>query len=210
LVTALRTELGDDITIRVDSNAAYSISTARMMAPALEDQGVDNWEDPCATLEELAALRPHTRLSLSAHNTDIAKAIALGVPDAVVSGISGNGGFIRTQRLIAACEAAGIDFWCYSGDTGIQSAAYLHLCAATPHLRRANQSLFHMQSLDVVEEGPFRMRDNTLAVPQGPGLGVTLDRDRLAHLHKLFVDNGALNKFRDPAHPGRMRRLPLA
>jgi len=209
MITALRNAFGDDALIRVDSNAAYSVSTARMMAPALEDLGIDNWEDPVGSYEEFAALRPHTRLCLSGHNTDLPKAMRMGVPDALVTGISGNGGFMRTQKLVASCEKAGIDFWCYSGDTGIQSAAYMHLCAATQHIRRPNQSLFHMQSLDVIEEGPFRLRDGHVAVPEGPGLGVTLDTDRLAHMHKLFVENGPMNKYVDPDQPGVMRRLPL-
>ncbi|MGI9388284.1 MAG: enolase C-terminal domain-like protein, partial [Methyloligellaceae bacterium] len=159
--------------------------------------------------EEMAALRPHTRLCLSGHNVDIPKIMNLGVPDALVSGISGNGGFIRTQKLIAACEAANVDFWCYSGDTGIQSAAYIHLSATTSWIRRHNQSLFHMQSLDVIEEGPFRLKDNHLVVPDGPGLGVMLETDKLRHMHQLFVDQGPLNKFIDPDNPGVMRRLPL-
>ncbi|MGI9464274.1 MAG: mandelate racemase/muconate lactonizing enzyme family protein [Aestuariivirgaceae bacterium] len=210
LIEVLRKALGDDALIRVDSNSAYSVIVARMMAPALEELGVDNWEDPVGSYDELLRLRPHTRLSISGHNTDIGKAAAYKVPDAIVSGISGNGGFIRTLKLVAACEAAGIDFWCYSGDTGIQSAAYLHLCAASPWIRRPNQSLFHTQPLDVIEEGPFQLRNNLLEVPEGPGLGVTLSQDKLQHMHKLFVDNGPLNKYIDPANPGRMRRPPLA
>lgn len=209
MVKALREALGDDALIRVDSNAAYSVTTARQMAPALEELRIDNWEDPVGSYEEMAAFRPHTRLCLSSHNTDVPKIMNLGVPDALVSGISGNGGFMRTQKLVAACEAANVDFWCYSGDTGIQSAAYMHLCAATQHIRRHSQSLFHMQSLDVIEEGPFRLKDNHLSVPDGPGLGVTLDRDKLAHMHQLFVDQGPLNKYHDPDRPGVMRRLPL-
>jgi len=70
--------------------------------------------------------------------------------------------------------------------------------------------LFHTQPLDVTEEGPFRLRNNTLAVPDGPGLGVTLSQEKLKHLHQHFVENGPLNKYIDPANPGRMRRPPLA
>ena len=117
---------------------------------------------------------------------------------------------MRTQKLVAACEASNIDFWCYSGDTGIQSAAYLHLCAATPWIRRHNQSLFHTQPNDVIEEGPFRLKNNLLEVPERSGLGVTLSQDKLRHMHQDFIDNGPLNKYIDPANPGRMRRLPLA
>jgi glucarate dehydratase len=112
-------------------------------------------------------------------------------------------------RFIGACEAMGIDFWCYSGDSGIASAAYLHLAAATPHIREPSQSLFRMQPFDVIEEGPFRPKKNLVAVPEGPGLGVTLSREKLAHCHQLFLKEGQYNKFHDPERPGVFRRLPL-
>ncbi len=208
-IDVLRKRLGDDVMLRIDSNNAYSVTTARAVAPALEELGIDNWEDPVASYDELVRLRPYTRLSISGHNMDIPKAIRLGVPDAIVSGISGNGGFLRIQRIIAALEGSGIDFWCYSGDTGIQSAAYLHLCAATQWIRRPGQSLFHMQPFDVIEEGPFQLTDNCIEVPSGPGLGVTLSQDKLKFLHQKFLDDGPLYKFADPANPGRLRRLPL-
>jgi glucarate dehydratase len=38
---------------------------------------------------------------------------------------------------------------------------------------------------------------------------VTLSPDKLAYAHRLFLDNGPLNKNADPAAPGRNRRLPL-
>jgi glucarate dehydratase len=104
----------------------------------------------------------------------------------------------------------GVDFWLYSGDSGIASAAYLHIAAACQWIREPSQSLFRMQPIDVIEEGPFRPKNNVLPVPTGPGLGVTLSRPGLAHCHKLFVERGAYDKFHDPERPGVLRRLPLA
>jgi glucarate dehydratase len=48
-----------------------------------------------------------------------------------------------------------------------------------------------------------------IPVPEGPGLGVTLDRDALRHWHTHLVDNGPLDHFHDPARPGLFRRMPL-
>lgn len=62
---------------------------------------------------------------------------------------------------------------------------------------------------DVIEGGPFRQTNNTVAVPEGPGLGVTLDRDALNVWHKHLLDNGPLDYFHDPKQPGVFRRLPL-
>jgi glucarate dehydratase len=72
-----------------------------------------------------------------------------------------------------------------------------------------SQSLFRWQIGDVIEGGPFRQTNNVISVPEGPGLGVTIDADALKHWHDHFVDNGPLDHFYDPAMPGRFRRLPL-
>ena len=209
MVELIRKKLGDDVMLRIDSNQAYSLATARRLARPLEELGVRNWEDPVATSEEMRELRRHCSIPFSSHNIDIARAIALRVPDAIVGNPAIHGGIGRLIRFIGACEHSGIDFWCYSGDSGIGSAAYLHLCAAIGWIREPNQSLFRMQTSDVIEGGPFSPKNNFVAVPEGPGLGVTLSRDRLAACHRDFVENGQKNKYHDPAKPGTYRRLPL-
>ncbi|TVQ56386.1 MAG: chloromuconate cycloisomerase [Rhodobacteraceae bacterium] len=209
LVGALRDALGPDAMIRIDSNQAFSVPTAVRLAPAFEEFGVRNWEDPVAGMEEMARLRPRTAIPFSSHNTDLPKALRLGAPDAIVSNVAGFGGFTRMLRFVSACEEMGVDFWCYSGDSGLGTAAYLHACAAHPHIREPNQSLLRMQPFDVIAEGPLAPRNNVLALPEGPGLGVTLDRDRLAFCARLLVERGAPDKHRDPARPGVHRRMPL-
>ena len=62
----------------------------------------------------------------------------------------------------------------------------------------------------MIAEGPFSPQGNVVPLPEGPGLGVTLDRDRLAHGARLLRERGLPDKYRDPAAPGRMRRMPLA
>lgn len=209
LMAALRDALGDDALLRIDSNHGFSLPTARWLARPFEELGIRNWEDPVATFEEMAALRQSCAIPFSSHNLDLPKAVALKVPDAIVGNVAGHGGFARMLRFVGACEAMGVDFWCYSGDSGIGTAAYLHACATLAWIREPNQSLLRMQPLDVIEEGPFEPRNNCLTVPEAPGLGVTLSQDRLAHCHGLFCDNGPMNKYHDPAAPGRYRRLPL-
>lgn len=209
MMRKLRDVLGPAAMLRIDSNMAYSVTEAKHIASAIEDLDIRNWEEPCATFEELRALRQHTKIPFSAHNIDLPRAVALGVPDAICTDVNSNGGVGRTVRFIGACEAMGIDFWCYSANTGIGSAAYMHLCAAFQWLREPNQSLFRMQPIDVIEEGPFRPRNNVVTVPSGPGLGVTLSAEKLAHCHRLFVNDGPLNQHHDPDEPGRYKRLPL-
>lgn len=209
MLELIRKRLGDKIMLRIDSNHAYSLATARRLVRPLEDLGVRNWEDPVGTIEEMRELRQHCSIPFSTHNLDIARAMELRVPDAIVGNPTLVGGIGRLMRFVGACEHARIDFWCYSGDSGIGSAAYLHLCAALGWIREPNQSLFRMQPVDIVQEGPFRPRNNTVRVPEGHGLGVTLDRAMLQRLHQDFLDHGPMNKYHDPARPGTYRRLPL-
>lgn len=209
MLELLRRRLGPAAVLRIDSNKAYSVTEAIRIARAIEPLDIRCWEDPVASFEDMARLRAHTAIRFSVHTPDIRRAVALGVPDAFCTDINVHGGIARTQRFIGACEAMGLDFWCYSGDSGIASAAYLHLAAAHAHIREPSQSLFRMQPLDVIEEGPFRPRANMVTVPEGPGLGITLSRDKLAHCHRLFRDHGPFDKFHDPDRPGVFRRLPL-
>ncbi|WP_413991003.1 mandelate racemase/muconate lactonizing enzyme family protein [Labrys okinawensis] len=210
MLQMLREALGPGTMLRIDGNMAHSLTTARQIAREIEPLNIRNWEDPCGSLYDLKALREHTSIPFSVHSLDLRQAADLGVPDAVVTDIATHGGLGRTVRFVGACEQLGLDFWCYSGDSGVASAAYLHLCAAMPHIREPNQSLFRMQPLDVIEEGPFRPQNNVVPVPEGPGLGVTLSQEKLQRLHRLFLDQGPYNKYHDPDRPGVFRRLPLS
>jgi glucarate dehydratase len=209
-VHRLREALGPAAVIRLDANMKYSLATARRQLFELEPFNVRNFEDPVATFEELKALRQHSAIPFSSHVPDIRRAVSLGVPDSIVMNFAALGGIARTVRFVGACEAMGVGFWCYSGDAGIMTAAYLHVAAAMPWITEPSQSLFRWQMTDVIENGPFRQKNNIVRVPEGPGLGVNLDRSSLERLHRDFVNNGPLDHFHDPLLPGRYRRLPLA
>ncbi|MDI3325775.1 mandelate racemase/muconate lactonizing enzyme family protein [Pontibacterium granulatum] len=208
-VKKLRETLGEDAMIRLDSNMQWSLSTARYVLGAIEEYNIRNYEDPVATFEEMAQLRQHSTIPFSTHVPDIRRAVALGAPDNVVTNFAVLGGISHAIRFIGACEAMGVGFWCYSGDAGICTAAYLHMTAAMPWIHEPSQSLFRWQICDVIEGGPFKQKNNVVLVPEGPGLGVTLDREALAYWHRHFVENGPLDHFYNPAAPGKFNRLPL-
>jgi glucarate dehydratase len=208
-VKLMREALGEAAQIRLDSNMQWSLTTARRVLRDLEPYNVRNYEDPVATFEDMAQLRQHSAIPFSTHIPDLRRAVALGAPDYFVCNFAALGGIAKTMKFIAACEAMGKGFWCYSNDLGIMTAAYLHVSAASPLISEASQSLFAWQIGDVIEGGPFRQKNNTVRVPEGNGLGVTLDAKAMKHWAKHFTDHGPMSHFHDPAMPGRYRRLPL-
>ena len=208
-VKLLREKLGEKAMIRLDSNMAWSLATARRILREIEPYNIRNYEDPVATFEEMAALRRHSSIPFSSHIPDLRRAVALGVPDTFVTNFAVLGGIGRAVRFIGACQAMGVGFWCYSGDAGVCTAAYLHMTAATQWIHEPSQSLLRWQTLDVIEGGPFRQKNDVIPVPEGPGLGVTLDPVGFKLAHQKFLDEGPVNHYHDPFNPGRMRRLPL-
>ena len=208
-VKLLRERLGDAAMLRLDANMAWSLPTARRILREIEPYNIRNYEDPVATFEEMAQLRQHSSINFSSHIPDIRRACALGVPDTFVTNFAVLGGINRAVRFIGACEAMGIGFWCYSGDGGICTAAYLHMVAATQWISEPSQSLFRWQTDDVIEEGPFRQTGDVIPVPEGPGLGVTLSPQGLKRCHQRFLDEGPVEHYHGPFNPDHFRRLPL-
>jgi glucarate dehydratase len=209
VVKEVRRAVGDDAMLRLDANMGFSLTAARRVLAGIEQYDVDNLEDPVATFYEMAKLRQHSRIPFSSHVPDLRLAVQLGVPDSFVLNLTQLGGISRTLRFVAACEEMGVDVWCYSGDSGIASAAYLHVVAATQHIHRPSQSLFRWQTDDVTEDGPFKPESNILLVPEKPGLGVTLSPSGLDRCHKRFIEEGPYDEFHNPSHPGKYARLPL-
>jgi glucarate dehydratase len=211
----LRKGLGDRAMLRMDGNMAWSYPTALRILKAIEPLDIRNYEDPVATFEEMAALRRHVSIPFSTHVPLIRYASTLGgIPEAFVTNFAVLGGINRAVKFISACEAMGFDFWCYSGDAGIASAAYLHVVAACQWIREPSQSLFRWQTDDVIDQGPFKPVNNLVAVPEGPGLGISLDENALKRCHKRFLDQGTVNHFMplfpSPSRSGKYARLPLS
>lgn len=208
-VRLLREALGETAQIKLDSNMQWSLTSARWILREIEPFNIRNYEDPVASFEEMAALRQHSTIPFSTHVPDLRRAVALGAPDTFVCNFAALGGLSRTLKFIAACEAMGKGFWCYSNDLGIMTAAYLHVVAATPWITEASQSLFRWQIGDVIKDGPFRQTNDVVRVPEGPGLGVELDPAAMKRWSAHFQEHGPMSHFKDPAMPGQYRRLPL-
>jgi len=92
-------------------------------------------------------------------------------------------GFRVSRDIVAQCLARRIRPMSGSqGDSGIGVVAGLHFCAA----HKATQSLpaelcFHLNLSDDVLAEPLQVREGKLALSDAPGLGIAIDRDKLAH-----------------------------
>lgn len=189
MVREIRAAIGER-RLQLDANGAWTVPTAREALRRFEPFIIHWFEDPVETYEEMAELRNFTRASFSTHIIDLPKAAALRAPDAIVTNINEHGGIRRTVDFIRACEQFDVGFRFHSGETGIASAAYLQVSAAMEHVREASQTLFRWYADDVIAEGTFVPKQGRVKVPEGPGLGVTLDPKALKRCHERFLSEG--------------------
>lgn len=205
MVREVRAAIGDR-PLQLDANGGWTVPTARDALARFAPFDISWFEEPCETYEEMADLRRHSPIAFSAHAIDLPKAHALRCPDAIVTNVNEHGGIVRTRDFIRACEALGVGFRFHSGETGIASAAYLHLSAALEHVRGASQTLFHWYADDVIDGGPFALENGVTQVPTGPGLGVTLDRTALQRCHDRFLAEGPFPSGREGGYGSGFRK----
>ena len=96
------------------------------------------------------------------------------------------GGRADARGQIGALAAAA-GKWCAIGswaELGVATTANAHLAAASPNFPFANDTHYPLQLEDVLDE-PVAIEGGGIAITAEPGLGVTLDPERVATLSAL-------------------------
>jgi glucarate dehydratase len=84
----------------------------------------------------------------------------------------------------------------------------LHLGAVLPNLAYAADAHYHHLVDDVIVGGKLPYRGGAIRVPDTPGLGVQLDREKLRYYHALFKELGGYTYDRDPGRPDWFPLVP--
>jgi glucarate dehydratase len=205
MVREVRAAIGDRM-LRLDANGAWTVPTAREAFRRLDPFVIHYYEDPVETYEEMAQLRNFTRASFCTHLIDLPKAARLKAPDAIVTNLNELGGIRRTVDFIRACETLDVAFRFHAGETGIGSSAYLQVSAATEHVREPSQTILRWYGDDVIEGGPLSPKNGVLKLPEGPGLGIDLDRKALKRCHERFLSEGAFPTGGAGSYGGSFRK----
>lgn len=174
-VEAVRDALGPSGAIRVDANGVWDIDTAVIAIRQLDQAvgGLEYIEQPCRTIEELAAVRRRVDVRIAADESirraeDPLRIAVAGAADVAVIKCTPLGGVRRALRV---AEAAGLPCVVSSAlETSIGLAAQLALAAALPELDYAcGLGTLSLLKGDVVAgAAALRPVDGHLAVPRTP------------------------------------------
>ncbi len=139
-VEAVRDALGPDGRVRIDVNGGWDVGHAARMIRALDRWGLEYAEQPCATLEELAAVRRRVDVPIAADESirraeDPLRVRAAEAADVAVLKVQPLGGVAAALRVAEAC---GLPVVVSSAvETSVGLAAGVALAAALPELRYA-------------------------------------------------------------------------
>jgi muconate cycloisomerase len=174
--------------VRVDLNGAWDELTATRLLPRLEQAGIDLIEQPTPAwdVDALARLCALLRIPVMADESlrsdhDALTLAARRAADVFSLKIGKSGGYLATQRIAAVAQAAGIA--CHGG-TGIESSlgtlAGAQLLTTLPAVTYGSELFGPLLMTDGLLAEPLDYRDGALHLPDGPGLGIDLDEDRVA------------------------------
>ncbi len=191
-VGAIKRALGDAVSIRVDVNQRWTETVARRGIAMLADVGVDLVEQPTSYRNRaaLARLRADAAIPLMAdealHGPADAFDLALRAAAQVFSiKIAQCGGLSAARATAEIARAAGIDL--YGGtmlEAGVGTAASAHLFSTFASLAYGTELFGSLLVCDDLLAEPLVYREFELEVPQGPGLGIHLDPDKIAYFRR--------------------------
>jgi glucarate dehydratase len=212
-VKLLRERFGPAAGLRLDPNAAWSVETSIRVAEQLRETWLEYLEDPTAEIEGMSQVARQTPLPLSTNMCvtafeDIPLAFRARAVQVVLGDHHGWGGLTAFRHLGVICKSLGWGVSQHSNShLGISFAAMIHAAAAIPNLIYASDTHYPWNAAsDVVRETDhFQFRDGKIDIWDAPGLGVTIDPDKLAAAHQAYKNRGSATMARDDVSAMRER-----
>jgi glucarate dehydratase len=208
---ALAEELGsgprEGDSFRFDPNASWSTEQAIWFGQQIEDINNDYLEDPVFGLHGMRRTREKVRMPLATNTVVVNfEQLAANILDTAVDVILLDttfwGGIRQCVKAAGVCETFQLGVAVHSsGELGIQLATMLQLGAVIPNLTYAADAHYHHLTDDIIVGGKLTYKDGKIAVPDGPGLGVKLDQEKLAEYSELYKRLGGYPYDKDPLRP---------
>ncbi len=193
--------------LRFDPNAVWSTEQAIRFGQAIEGIRNDYLEDPVFGLNGMRRTREMIRVPLATNTVvvnfeQLATNVLNTAVDVILLDTTFWGGIRACVKAAGICETFQLGIAVHSsGELGIQLATMLHLGAVIPGLSFAADAHYHQLTDDIIEGGLMKYENGAIRVPQKPGLGVKLNRDKLQQYSELFKRLGNYPYDQDPGRP---------
>jgi glucarate dehydratase len=199
---------------RFDPNAVWSTEQAIWFGQAIEDIKNDYLEDPVFGLNGMRRTREKVRIPLATNTVvvgfeQLAANVLNTAVDVILLDTTFWGGIRQCVKAAGICDTFQLGVAVHSsGELGIQLATMLHLGAVIPNLSFAADAHYHHLADDIIEGGKFTYEGGSIKVPEGPGLGVKLNREKVQQYGELYKRLGSYPYDQDPLRPEWAPTIP--
>ena len=202
-VAAIRDSIGMEPKLWVDFNQTLSPGFAVQFLKEMEEYRIDIIEQPvlASNLDGMAYVTQNTATRVLSHESswtlyEAMNVIKRGAADIISVEPRMTWGILATKKAAGMAEAVGIPVIMHSAaELGVATAAFLHVIASTPNFILANQCMYDWFDDDYIKGGKLKFEQGTLGVPDGPGIGVELDREKMRRYHEKFLEVGTYSIF---------------
>jgi muconate cycloisomerase len=183
----LREGLGEDIKLIVDVNQAWSEAQCIRLFPVLEELGVALVEQPvpASQREAMARVAARTNIPLLIDEAaftkeELASVASIGCGGVYSLKLVKSGGLLELKRAAGVAQAFGIEL--YGGcllESSIGAAAHMAAFSTLPRLEWGSEHFGPRILVEDLVEEPLRFEEFEIVVPDGPGIGVNVDREKV-------------------------------
>jgi muconate cycloisomerase len=186
-VAAVREAVGSAMKLRIDANMQYDADTSLRLCRMIKQYDLQLFEQPVPQkdLAGMARVRREGGIpvmadeSVSDHESLLA-VIKADAADYVKFGIKQAGGIVKSARMLATAEAAGLPVVIGHGfGLDPSTIAEIMLAASSRNVLPGLECVGPLKVVDTVTTTRLDISSGSLPLPGGPGLGVSLDDSKL-------------------------------
>ena len=185
-VQAARGALGPEVGLMCDAHGTLSVAEAKRFCRLVEDCNLAWFEEPVTADDKAgcAAVRAMTDIPIAAGESEFTRhdfrdLAVLGAVDIMQPDLAICGGITEAMRISAIASAFNLKLAPHLWAGAPAFAAGLHVAAASPAGFIVEYSLGANPLLHELVEENFPVEDGMIAVPDRPGLGITVREDFL-------------------------------
>lgn len=214
LTLRMRETIGLGPKLRIDANEAWSPGTAVRILRRLHRADIEYIEQPTLMhdIEGLAHVRSASGVPVAANQASwgryaVHDIIRRGAADVIMTDCHQEGGLLPMKKVLGLCEMSGLPFVNHAFNaTAMTLTAHLHVMSTSPACFLAMQGHPDFLADDYVTP-TIGYVDGLMPVPDGPGLGLVLDEDKVAMFAAAFEREGMSSTYAD-SRGGRILTIP--
>ena len=206
MVRVVRQAIGSDRRLRLDANGAWTVNQALRNLDLLDEFRIDFIEQPVSQdpVTNMQEVRTRSHVAVCANEgmwtaEDAYQQITKRTADVYCFSSYWVGSLAQFQRLCRVAAMEGLQICKHThGEFGIAAAAAHHILLTLPNVVAGNQQTAQMMCDDVLKHPLPIANGPEWGVPEGPGLGIEVDEEKVRRYHECYKSSGQFVPY-DPA-----------